>query len=112
MRKLGLILAAVAAVAILPGTYAWADHAPSKRKADAKNAETLKARLMELGMSDAAAKSQVASLTSKEIAYFAEDPARVQVVGALWAEEWVLGGAFLGACIAVGATLLINASDN
>ncbi len=111
MKKLASVLTAVAVAILLPGSFSWADHAPSKRKSDAAASDKVKARLVQLGMADSAASKQVAAMTSKEIAYFAEDPSRVQLVGGLWGEEWVLGGGFLGAIILTGLSLWIRAKE-
>ena len=112
MKKLASVLTTIAIITLLPGTFSWADHASSKRKSDAAASNAVKARLVELGMTDATATKQVASMTSKEVAYFAEDTSRVQLVGGLWGEEWVLGGGFLGAVIITGAALWLRAAGD
>lgn len=86
----------------------WADHAPSKRKADGVNASRVAERLVGLGMDRAAAERQVTVLTDRELAYFAADLSRVQVVGA--AQDMFSGGADLTWYQAViGIAMLIGA---
>ena len=74
-------LSAVLALAVLAAPL-YADHAPSKRKTDKAGAARVADRLVSLGMDKTAAELQVSVLTDKEIAYFAADLSRVQVVGA------------------------------
>ncbi len=109
MRIRGLIVLMAFAVFCAP---LCADHAPSKRKASAEKAAKVTERLVQLGMDKTAADRQVKALTEKEIAYFAADTQRIQIVGAsqdMWSGEadliWyelVLGaGMIVGAGVAI-----------
>ena len=111
LKRFGIVLAAAGLLALLPGP-AFADHIKARKGAEAAAAAKVKARLVELGMTERAATDQVGALTPKGISYFAEDPSRVQLVGGLWGEEWVLGAGFLGTLILVGVSLLIRAKNN
>ena len=75
------VLPAFLAVAVVAAPL-WADHASSKRKADPANAARVAERLVVLGMDRTAAERQVTVLTDRELAYFAADLSRVQIVGA------------------------------
>ena len=110
LKQTGIVLTVAAVIAILPGA-AMADHIRSRKGPDASATEKLKNRLLELGVTGATADHQIGSLTSKEIAFFAEDTSRVQLVVGLWGEEWVIGGTYLGAVGVVGTALWINAKN-
>jgi hypothetical protein len=99
MKRTGLTLAVVALAVLVPGPSSFADHLKAKKAHDPAAASKVKARLMDLGMSEADAAREVGSLTSSEIAYFASEPDRVQVVAGLWLEEWILGLAFGAALV-------------
>ncbi len=108
-KPTGLLLCALAMGVILPGRVLWADHVPSKRSRDAAAAAKVESRLLELGATAEAASRQVGSLTSEELAFFAADRSRIQVVAGLSGEEWLMGGAYLGGILLVLAAILSSA---
>ncbi len=108
-KQTGLLLSALALAVVIPGRPLLADHVPSRRARDAAAAAKVESRLVELGATRQAASEQLASLTPQEISFFAADPSRVQVVSGLWAEEWLMGGGFLGLILLITAGLASNA---
>jgi hypothetical protein len=103
MQRTGFLLAITAAAFMVPGRIAFADEAPSKRTHDQAAAEKVTGRLLELGLTQQDASSQVSSLTTKDLNYFAADPgSRIQVVAGLWREEWLFG-LFWATVMVVGA---------
>ena len=69
-----------------------ADVIPSRRpETDPRAEQTVKARLEQLGMSPTDAQRHVGDLTSRETAYFAQSPNRIQVAGSLYWYEWLMG---------------------
>ena len=81
-----------------------ADVIPARYGEDSSAAkETVKNRLQELGASKVAAETHTRTLTSDELAYFAQDPSRIQAAGGLYWYEWIIGSATLA--ITVGLTV-------
>lgn len=92
MKRLSLCVLALH-LAVLP---CLADVIPSRRTEKNPAAEqTLKARLEQVGLSAADAQRHVQDLTPGELAYFAENPDRVQAAGGLYWYEWVIGATIL-----------------
>jgi hypothetical protein len=60
----------------------FADHVRARRSQDGKATAAVTDRLVSLGVERASAERQVKTLTERELAYFAADPTRIQVVGA------------------------------
>lgn len=77
-----------------------ADVIPTRRAADTtESARKVENRLLQLGVTQEAAKEQIQKLTDEQTAYFAGDPERIQLVGQenwggqsdnLW-WEWLFG---------------------
>ena len=99
-------------------TPLFADHIRSRGSKDAKATAAVTERLVSLGVERASAERQVKALTDREVAYFAADPTRVQVVGAaqdmfsgqsdlVWYEA--IGGA---AMLAGGIVMIFFAQSN
>lgn len=84
----------------------WADVIPTRRVERNTAAEQkVKARLEQLGVTSQEADRQVADLTSRDAAYFAENPGRVQAAAGLYWYEWLGGIAF---AVLVGAIIIIR----
>lgn len=102
--KQGLLCLIALHLALVP---CFADVIPSRRAEKNEGAEqALKSRLQQVGMSEIDAQRHLGELTTRETAYFADSPERVQVAGSLYWYEWV-GGAF----VLVAATLTYIALD-
>lgn len=72
----------------------FADVIPSRRQeSNPAGEQTVKARLEQVGLSSTDAERQVCELSSRELAYFAGNPDRVQMAGSLYWYEWVAGAA-------------------
>lgn len=82
-----------------------ADVIPARYGQDTTEAaeETVKNRLQELGATENAAETHARILTTDELAYFAQDPSRIQSAGGMYWYEWLIGGATLA--ITVGITV-------
>jgi hypothetical protein len=88
-------------LALLP---CFADVIPSRRaEKDASSEQAVKARLEQLGMNATSAERHVQDLTSNELAFFAQNPDRVQVAGGLYWYEWLAG---VGVIVIVTATII------
>jgi hypothetical protein len=84
----------------------FADVIPTRRVEKNTAAEQkVKARLEQLGVTSQEADRQVADLTPRDAAYFAENPGRVQAAAGLYWYEWLGGIAF---AILVGAVIIIR----
>jgi hypothetical protein len=87
LASLGLHLALLPCFAdVVPSKYD--DKDPASRKA-------VQTRLEQIGTGAAEAETRVKRLTNDEIAYFAQNPERVQAVGGIYWYEW-LGGVGVG----------------
>ena len=82
----------------------YADIIPPQYEQE-KSAEkdAVKNRMEDLGAGDRAANLRTRTLTPEELAYFAQDPNRIQAAGGLYWYEWILGGAMLA--VTVGVTV-------
>ena len=88
MKRLALCTMALQLVVV----SCFADVIPSRRQETNPAAEQMvKARLEQVGLSSTDADRQVRELSSREVAYFAGHPDRVQMAGALYWYEWVAG---------------------
>lgn len=94
LRNAGLGLAVLALTAVI-ASPAMADTLPVKRAEKNGDRARVAERLQQVGVPAAEAVEQVAKLPSKDVAFFAADGDRVQVVAGLWSEEWLVGGGFL-----------------
>jgi hypothetical protein len=114
MRTSLVVLVAFAVFA----TPLYADVIPSKRAQGAADQARVGDRVSSLGGDTAQAKASAADLTSKDGAFFASHPERVQVVGAqqdmfsgesnnLWFET-ILGAGWLVAGVGIIAYMLTN----
>ena len=105
MKHLALCLLGLHLV-LLP---CFADVIPSRRAGgDAASQEAVKARLQQIGMNATDAERHVQDLTSRETAYFAQNPDRIQVAGGLYWYEWVAGVVVVVAVTATIVALKIN----
>ena len=89
----GVAVACCALLLARPG-LAWADVAPARKAKADKNAVAVERRLVTIGVDAATAKASAERLTPSELAYFAEDPTRLNNMGGLTWGEW-MGGGFL-----------------
>jgi hypothetical protein len=86
-------------LAVLP---CLADVIPTRRVEKNPAAEQkVKSRLEQLGVTPQEADRQVADLSPRDAAYFAENPDRVQAAAGLYWYEWLGGLAFAAAVAAV-----------
>src|SRR5262245_38416770 len=86
-------------LAVLP---CFADVIPSRRAEKNSAAEVaVKARLEHLGLSAADADRHLRELTSDEVAYFAQNPDRIQAAGGLYWYEWLIGAGVLAGLTAM-----------
>ncbi|RPH52446.1 MAG: hypothetical protein EHM91_00270 [Planctomycetota bacterium] len=86
-------------LAVLP---CMADVIPTRRVERNTAAEQkVKARLEQLGVTSQEADRQVADLSPRDAAYFADNPSRVQAAAGLYWYEWLGGLAFAAAVAAV-----------
>lgn len=98
MKKIALCLLGLQ-LALAP---AYADVIPSKHEEkDAGAAQAVAERLQTLGLSVAGAQQRVNELSSESLAYFGQDPARIQPAAGLYWYEFLLGAAVLA-----GATII------
>ena len=80
-------------LALLP---CFADVIPSRRaEKNSATEQALKSRLEQVGLSAPEAEHQVGELTDREVAYFGQNPDRVQLVGGLYWYEWLAGATIL-----------------
>lgn len=109
MRAIGIGLCfLVSAIFVGRSGLAAADVAPV-RKSSRKNREAVTERLAQVGVESSRAQTQASALTSQEASFFAGDPQRVQVVGALaWYE--ILAGIGFGTILVVFGALLVDHS--
>ena len=98
MKK--LLLGVVASlIAILP---CLADVIPTRRvERNATAEQKVKARLEQLGVPSQEADRQVGDLSTRDAAYFAQNPDRVQAATGLYWYEWLGGLVFAGIVAAV-----------
>jgi hypothetical protein len=95
--KQGMLCLLALHLALIP---CFADVIPSRRAEKNEAAEqTLKSRLQQVGMSETDAQRHLGDLTSRETAFFADNPDRIQVAGSLYWYEWVGGIAVLVAAV-------------
>jgi hypothetical protein len=79
----------------------FADVIPSRRtEANPTAEQALKARLQQVGMTSTDADRHIGDLSPQEMAYFGQNPERVQVAGSLYWYEWV-GGAVVAVVVVV-----------
>jgi len=116
MHLVSRSVVALAAAALFSGPL-YADVIPSRRAAGTDDADKVQARLVDLGVAADAARAQARELTSAELAYFAQNPDRLQRAGQeifggqsdnFW-WEWVFG---IGALVGVGFGYYIFAIAN
>jgi hypothetical protein len=97
----------------------WGDVIPSRYAEKSDSKAKVEARLTELGVASADAKSSTRQLSEAQAAYFADSPDRVQVVGQeifggqsdnLW-WEWIGGIATLGG-VAFGYYIFAISNDD
>ncbi|HXX95099.1 MAG TPA: hypothetical protein VEN81_15865 [Planctomycetota bacterium] len=92
MKRLALCLLGLH-LAMVPG---YADVIPSKYdEKDPAQKQAVKDRLQVLGVSSSNAEHRVKVLDADELAYFAQNPERIQPAGHLYWYEWVIGAAVL-----------------
>lgn len=86
-------------LALLP---CFADVIPSRRaEKNAAAEQAVKVRLEQLGLASADAERHVRELTGAEVAYFAQNPDRVQAAGGLYWYEWLIGAGVLAGLTAM-----------
>jgi len=108
-----VLVARVVVALAMAGLFAaplYADVIPTRYGTDSGAAPKVEARLGELGLEAQNARTHVRQLTENEAAYFAANPARLQLAGQemfggqsdnLW-WEWLFGAAALGgACVLI-----------
>lgn len=80
----------------------FADVIPTRRvERNAAAEQKVKARLEQLGVSSQEADRQVGDLTTRDTAYFAQNPDRVQAAAGLYWYEWLGGIAFAAVVAAI-----------
>jgi len=91
----------------------FADVIPTRYANDDTAArQAVQGRLQDLGVSPSNADTHVRELTSHELAYFAQDTARIQSAGSLYWYEWLFGAIMLGAAIGASVWIYLEHSDH
>ncbi len=110
VKLTGLGLVGVGLVVIL-AQPCWADVIPSRRASQNGDAKKVTTDLEKTGLKEVQAQHQTRHLSQADLAYFAAEPSRVQVVGGLIFEEIVGGAALLGIVLGVYAFRVGVGSD-
>lgn len=102
MKKLALTLLGLH-LALVP---CWADVIPTTvEDRDASAQKAVQQRLESLGLGAVAAEQRARQLSGEELAYFGEDPARLQPAAGLYWYEWLFGAVVIGGVTAIAIVL-------
>ncbi len=110
VKLTGLGLVGVGLVVIM-AQPCWADVIPSRRASQNGDARNVTTGLEKTGLNEVQAQQQARHMSPGDMAYFATDPARVQLVGGLIFEEIVGGALLLGIILGVYAYRVGFGSD-
>jgi hypothetical protein len=117
MVAVGRLVVAVAVAGLFMQSL-HADVIPTRRAGDTSDSsKKVETRLLQLGVSQDAAKDQIKNLSDEQTAYFAGNPERIQLVGQenwggqsdnLW-WEWLFG---LAALVGVGVFIVYEVNKS
>ena len=73
--------------------------------------KTVKAQLVEQGLTTSDAQTRIDRLTSDELAFFSGNSASVQAAGSLYYYEWAIGATVLGIIASIGLSMHVARAD-